>query len=739
MAKYEVVSAKSLCALFLITVCLVVRQSIVAADEGKEKFVVLTVATDETDGYKRFIRSAKKYDLADYIEVLGMGEEWKGGDMLRFTGGGQKIKLMKAAMEKYKDDPDLIVMFTDSYDVVFTAGPDEILKRFREMDTRVVFSSEIYLWPDTSLQDQYPKVEKGMPYLNSGMFIGYAPEIWQIVSKTEIGNRGDDQLYYTKIYLDPELRKELNIKLDNLAVIFQNLNGVTDNVKLMFEGKNSMLHNKKYKTVPAVVHGNGAAKVYLDHLGNYLANSWTPESGCLSCQEDLINLKDTKLDDYPSVLIGIFMEESTPFAAEFLEYIAELDYPKKKIDLFIHNAVTFHEVSVLDFLDKYTAQYHSVRELPPGYGLSDHEARNRALNYCLQLKTQYFFSVDSITMVTNPDTLKILIEQNKNVVAPLIVRPFKLWSNFWGALSEDGFYSRAEDYTDIVKGTKRGLWNVPFLNSIYLVKSEAIEKYRPSYLYSDLDSDMAFCRHLREQGIFMYVINTVFFGRLLDNENFKVYMTQKHPDMYQIYDNRIDWEQKYIHPGYNNVLEPETNITMPCTDVYSFPLMSETFAKHLIEEAEYFGRWSDGSNTDPRLQGGYENVPTRDIHMNQLNFEQHWLTFLKDYVCPVQEKVFPGYYSRASAVMNFVVRYRPDEQPALRPHHDSSTFTINVALNKRGVDYEGGGAKFIRQNCSVIGLDVGHSLMHPGRLTHFHEGLRTTSGTRYIMVSFIDP
>lgn len=38
--------------------------------------------------------------------------------------------------------------------------------------------------------------------------------------------------------------------------------------------------------------------------------------------------------------------------------------------------------------------------------------------------------------------------------------------------------------------------------------------------------------------------------------------------------------------------------------------------------------------------------------------------------------------------MNFVVRYRPDEQPALRPHHDSSTFTLNVALNHKGLDYE---------------------------------------------------
>ena len=46
---------------------------------------------------------------------------------------------------------------------------------------------------------------------------------------------------------------------------------------------------------------------------------------------------------------------------------------------------------------------------------------------------------------------------------------------------------------------------------------------------------------------------------------------------------------------------------------------------------------------DPRLNGGYENVPTRDIHMNQIVFEKEWLLFLKNYVRPLQEKAFTGY------------------------------------------------------------------------------------------------
>lgn len=40
------------------------------------------------------------------------------------------------------------------------------------------------------------------------------------------------------------------------------------------------------------------------------------------------------------------------------------------------------------------------------------------------------------------------------------------------------------------------------------------------------------------------------------------------------------------------------------------------------------------------------------------------------------------------ALMAFTVRYKPDEQPALRPHHDTSTYTINVGLNRPGIDFQ---------------------------------------------------
>lgn len=56
------------------------------------------------------------------------------------------------------------------------------------------------------------------------MFIGYAAAIYEIL-KTPIKNTDDDQLYYTRVYLDTNIREKSKIKLDHKSEIFQNLHG----------------------------------------------------------------------------------------------------------------------------------------------------------------------------------------------------------------------------------------------------------------------------------------------------------------------------------------------------------------------------------------------------------------------------------------------------------------------------------------------------------------------------------
>jgi procollagen-lysine,2-oxoglutarate 5-dioxygenase len=57
------------------------------------------------------------------------------------------------------------------------------------------------------------------------------------VTSSAVANDEDDQLFYTKAYLNEELRNKLHIKLDHRADIFQNLNGAVG--KLLYPFKTS--------------------------------------------------------------------------------------------------------------------------------------------------------------------------------------------------------------------------------------------------------------------------------------------------------------------------------------------------------------------------------------------------------------------------------------------------------------------------------------------------------------------
>ncbi|TRY99442.1 hypothetical protein DNTS_022991 [Danionella cerebrum] len=710
--------------------------------------LVLTVATQETDGFRRFLRSAKHFNYT--VKVLGRGETWEGGDYMSPPGGGQKVRLLKSALEEIQEE-NRVILFVDSYDVVFSSGPKELLKKFQQAKHRVVFSAETLIWPDRHLEDKHPHVREGKRFLGSGGFIGYAPNLKKMLSEWSGADSDSDQLFFTKIYINAEKRKSLNITLDNKCRLFQNLHGALDEVVLKFEDGRVRARNLIYDTLPVIIHGNGPTKLQINYLGNYIPNLWTFETGCTFCKEDPRPLSGLQKTEFPVVVIGIFIQQPTPFVSAFFERLFNLKYPKNRLKLFIYNKEYHHDRHVRSFLESHESEYQAVKLISPEEEIDPVAARNIAFDTCRDdIDCEFFFSIDVDVVIKNEDTLGILIELNKPFVAPMLTKPGRLWTNFWGALSADGFYARSEDYVDIVQGQRVGLWNVPYVSHIFLVKADALRtdlKEPDLFESATLDPDMAFCSKLRNklllivvfvrlQGIFMFVTNMDTFGRVLSTDNYQT--NHLHNDLWQIFENPVEWEERYIHPNYSKIMK-EDFVEMPCPDVYWFPILTELACDHFVEEMENFGQWSGGGNADTRIQGGYENVPTIDIHMNQVGYEKEWHKLLLDYIAPITEKMFPGYYTRAQFDLAFVVRYKPDEQPSLRPHHDASTFTINIALNRVGTDFQGGGCRFLRYNCSITSPRKGWAFMHPGRLTHYHEGLPVTEGVRYIAVSFVDP
>ena len=104
-----------------------------------EQLLVVTVATEETDGFNRFMRTAREFNytvkvarahahthahtlMLLLLQVLGLGEEWRGGDVARTVGGGQKVRWLKNELSKYSDDDNMVILFVDRCVCVCVGG-----------------------------------------------------------------------------------------------------------------------------------------------------------------------------------------------------------------------------------------------------------------------------------------------------------------------------------------------------------------------------------------------------------------------------------------------------------------------------------------------------------------------------------------------------------------------------------------------------------------------------------------
>ena len=142
-------------------------------------------------------------------------------------------------------------------------------------------------------------------------------------------------------------------------------------------------------------------------IANYIPKAWNTDDHCTACWEDTIAFNE--LTEIPLVMVAIFIEKPTPFIEEFFDKIANLEYDKEKIALFIHNNVEYHEEDVDSFLEDHKSKYISVDVLNPKDSVKEWHARNKGIQKCQSLKCDFYFSVDSDAHVDNSQSLKLLI------------------------------------------------------------------------------------------------------------------------------------------------------------------------------------------------------------------------------------------------------------------------------------------------------------------------------------------
>lgn len=664
--------------------------------------LVLATGTDMTDGLKRFIKSCKIYGLKH--KIMGLNTDWNGGNMAYGPGGGQKINLLMKQLNELKDEQ--IVLVTDSYDVIMSANSKEIIHKYKAFNKNIVFASESTCWPDKNMADNFPKIlAKRNLYLNSGGFIGDVKTIKKIVSI--VPSNSDDQLWYTTIFLS-ELGKKY-MTLDYNCEIFQCLNDAEIELEINFS--KSRIHNKINNTYPCQIHGNGHLnrKLLLNQYENYLMKNRTNIYG-------YNRNNDLSLDKFQSITIYIhFINKNDKINGLTKKLIqTNIDELKKVVS----------DVNIF---------YNETTDL--------NESLKQAFLFD---NVDYYWFVDNDFVITNKNTLIELLSLGKGIISPMLTKTGNLWSNFWGAIDSNGWYYRSFDYIDIVNYTIKGCWNVPHISGNILINKEYIQKIQGFFTNNSennhFSSSMCFSDNCRKNNISMYVTNIEKYGYIIDNDDQSIIKPNNDVINKSLFTVDSTWGERYLHHDFFISINNWEQLPLeePCKWAFTFPFVNDKFCDELLNEVLERGEWSPGGDTtekDKRINN-VENIPTQDIHMKQIGFREQWNSIILKYISPLVSHLYSPFKTNGIHIA-FVVKYEMDKQKELKPHHDSSTYSINITLNSPGKDFQGGGTRFIKQD-TTINTKKGWATIHPGKLTHYHEGLPITSGKRYIFVSFVN-
>eukprot|EP00052_Salpingoeca_macrocollata_P020883 m.176761 g.176761 ORF g.176761 m.176761 type:complete len:800 (+) comp21389_c0_seq3:11-2410(+) len=753
-----------------------------AADASTHVFG-LRPANPDSDAYRRFLRAAEQLQLP----------------VTAISNADFSAASLRTALATVQDPKNTVVfLLADTQNALFTDKTDAVKDILKMLNARILFptDSECHIgcnrrsaWSALSQDTMRVRVPD---MLMPGAVMGYADSIMTMLEEITDGSLlQSEQL--AALVLDPMSRARLHIALDYRFDVFLGLREAGAELDESTVKMDMSANGTEFNTISSITTSTTPVVVLaqentplLHQIGNYVPSIETVPNYDEMPDEARAEMESARI--HISLTVGPY----SPFLQLTLNSVAQLTYPKQKLSVSVamlnsgnSTVLARNQAMVEAWIAEHTAEYQSM-----SLRLTADDSTNyiQELVEVQELGADYVFMMDSLVRLTNANVLQHLVASKKSMVAPLLTRPEKLWSTFWGAVDDDMdfaacvdespmcerwalqdqcdsvsrtcrkscktclpftqaqlkdyMYKGAFDYRNLVEHKAVGAWAVPYVfgGVFYSTKAAAMLTKEIQTRALPLDNLPAWelcvvlSRLFVEQGMLPTMINQVYYGHYVNPEGYDE--LRVHPDMYMLPNNPEDWSALYLHPEYSTYAD--VGFVPNCNDVFRIPLLSPQFCQELIEECEAFGEWSGGAYSDPRLSGGFEPVPTRDIHFNQIGMQDTWFNILTRYVRPVAAHHYVGYWLEGKETLDFVVKYHPDGQRSLRPHHDASTLTVNVALNQGGVDYEGGGTHFTRQNCTLRDNPPGWGSLSPGRLTHQHEGLETTKGTRYILVSFID-
>jgi hypothetical protein len=217
------------------------------------------------DRFCRAIESSLRHNVN--LIILGWGVPWQ----------GLSQKLDAAHNFASSLPASDIMLFTDAFDVMFTDGPENLLKNYVTLNADIVFAGECGCWPHIMENkgiecfSKYPSSPTPYRYLNSGTWIGRAQQSTKmlaavIIEAGKLFTNANDQ----KLVADMFMNRRFNITLDYYASLFQSMHMTVDRKLLPYCNpyedilikNDGRFFNRRTNTTPSVFHFNGGGKIH---------------------------------------------------------------------------------------------------------------------------------------------------------------------------------------------------------------------------------------------------------------------------------------------------------------------------------------------------------------------------------------------------------------------------------------------------------------------------------------------
>ena len=190
------------------------------------------------------MKSLRKFN----VNYQFLGQDFDGEWSFR-----EKMKMLVDCVGNYE-----IVLILDYRDIMLLDNEESILNTFLSFNKPIIFGRDILCYPDESLAKYYPSAN----YLNAGVFIGYGNDVkWMMETALNTYDYTDDQLLYTKIFLENQDRIGIDIenKLIYNCQLWASKTKETTIFDVQYDYKNKKIIHRKYNTIPKIIHTPGSS------------------------------------------------------------------------------------------------------------------------------------------------------------------------------------------------------------------------------------------------------------------------------------------------------------------------------------------------------------------------------------------------------------------------------------------------------------------------------------------------